>query len=190
MSTSADLLSAGEARSKILQSFSALESERILVRNSLGRVLAAQQTARIDVPPFGNSAMDGFAVLSGATSAAGADTPVELRVAGGSAAGSPTDVRVENDTCLRIMTGAPLPEGADAVIPFEEVRADDEHVLVFSQVPTGSCVRPRGNDVTASQEVLQSGVELDARHIGLLVAVGIAEIDVYRKPRVALLSTG
>lgn len=185
-----DLLSVEEARARILSRLGPLPVERVELVASLGRVLAERVVAGIDLPPFPNSSMDGFAVQSAATRTADARSPVMLRVTSQIPAGTWSDVPVLAGTCARIMTGAPLPPGSDAVIPFEDVAETADSIAVSHPVSPGASVRPAGNDLRAGTTVLEAGAEIHAPQIGLLAALGIAEVAVRRRPTVAVLSTG
>ncbi|OIV36663.1 molybdopterin molybdenumtransferase MoeA [Mangrovactinospora gilvigrisea] len=172
-----------------------------------GRVLAEEVTASGDLPPFDNSSMDGYAVRAADVAGAAADAPVALRVAGEvpAGAGGAGLPKVEPGCCARIMTGAPLPPGADAVVPVEwtdgglgggevaampAVAGDGLPVRVFRPAAEGAHVRGAGGDVAAGQSVLAAGAVLGAPRLGLLAAVGRGSVRVVPRPRVAVLSTG
>ncbi len=168
----------------------AAATERVPVADALGRVLAEDVAASVSLPSFDNSAMDGYAVraaeLAGATDAA----PVVLPVADDIPAGR-TDVPVlAPGTVHRIMTGAPLPAGADAVLPVEQTDGGTERVQLYAQPEPGAFVRRAGEDTVAGDVVLTAGTVIGAAHIGLAAAVGAATLDVRRRPRVLVLSTG
>lgn len=190
MARQADLLALGEARARILQRFSRLEPETVHLCEMSGRVLATDARAPFDLPPFANSSMDGFAVESRATGDATGARPARLRVVSHIAAGAPSVTTIAGDRCARIMTGAPLPPGADAVIPFEEVEDTGGAIVLSRPVRPGACVRPAGQDVMVGQTVLDAGTELRAPQIALLAALGFDRIDVIRRPRVAIIATG
>jgi len=180
------VLSVEEALEHILATVHVLEPERVGLLEAAGRVLAEEVTADGDIPPLTNSAMDGYAVHRGDV----ARTPARLRVVGEVAAGHVSQVRVEPGTAVRIMTGAPLPAGADTVVRFEDTRRDGEWVEVLQSPVTGANVRPAGEDVRAGQVVLQPGQVLRPQEIGQLAAVGRMKVAVVRRPRVAILATG
>lgn len=186
----ASLLSVERARDRILAGFHLLDNETVSLASAGGRTLGSPISAGFNVPPFANSSMDGFAVVSRDTEHASADAPAVLRVTQRIAAGSGSSETVRSGCCARIMTGAPLPLGADAVIPFEEVTEHGENIAIALPVKPGACVRPRGNDLREGQVVLEPGVEIGAQQIGLLAALGFAEVTVVRRPVVAVLSTG
>ncbi|HEX6293074.1 MAG TPA: gephyrin-like molybdotransferase Glp [Herpetosiphonaceae bacterium] len=191
------LRSVEEARAELLRHFSPLSAETVPLLQALGRVLAADVSADIDVPPFANSAMDGYAVLGADVQSAAVDRPVILRILGEVPAGGTADVAVEPGTAIRIMTGAPMPPRADTVVPFEETdegRPDALHqqgrVRVFKRVPVGASVRAAGEDVRAGTAVARRGTLIRPAEIGVLATVGAATVPVYRRPRVAILATG
>ena len=161
------------------------DAESIPVGAALGRVLATAVASPIDLPPFRNSQMDGFAVRS-ADVAPGAALPVAGEVA--AAAGTPAPLAP--GTAVRIMTGAPVPEGADAVVPVEDTATDDGQVTIASAWAAGAYVREVGSDLRAGQELLPADLRLGPRHLAALSAAGITEVPVRSRVRVAVLSTG
>jgi molybdopterin molybdotransferase len=179
-------LSVEQALERILATVHVLEPERVGLLEASGRVLAEAVVADRDIPPLANSAMDGYGVRGADV----AQVPVRLRVAGEVAAGHVSEVRVGPGTAARIMTGAPLPAGADTVVRFEDTRRDSAWVEVLKATTTGTNVRPAGEDVRAGQVVLEPGTVLRPQEIGMLAAVGRVEVAVVRRPRVAILATG
>jgi molybdopterin molybdotransferase len=182
------VLSVEEALEHILANVRVLEPERVSLLEAAGRVLAEPVAADRDIPPLTNSAMDGYAVRGADISQA--QTPARLRVVGEVAAGHVSRVRVEPGTAVRIMTGAPLPAGADTVVRFEDTCRDSDWVEVLKAPLTGANVRRAGEDVRAGQVVLRPGQVLRPQEIGMLAAVGRVEVAVVRRPRVAILATG
>ncbi len=182
------VLSVEQALERILTTVRVLEPERVHLLEATGRVLAETVTADRDIPPLPNSAMDGYAVRGADLEQA--DFPVRLRVVGEVAAGYVSVVQVTPGTAVRIMTGAPVPEGADTVARFEDTRQDGDWVEVLTPYVTGRNVRPAGEDVRAGQVVLQPGMVLRPQEVGMLAAVGQVEVAVVRRPRVAILATG
>jgi molybdopterin molybdotransferase len=160
------------------------------VADCLGLVLAADLTAPISLPPFDNSAMDGYAVRAADLTGATRDTPVTLPVAEDIPAGRTDVVPLAPGTVHRIMTGAPVPPGADAVIPVEQTDAGTETVLLFDEVAAGTHLRLAGEDVAGGSVVLAEGTVLGPIQLGLAAAVGSATLPVRRRPRVLVLSTG
>jgi molybdopterin molybdotransferase len=163
------------------------DSERLPIRQALGRVLGSDVRSTIDVPAHDNSAMDGYALRSADLPDA---APLRLRLIGTAFAGRPFDGRVGEGESVGIMTGAPVPEGADTVVMQERVSADNGHVQINALPARGANVRMAGEDIKAGEVALSGGVQLQPAHIGLLASIGAAEVDVLRRPRVAFFSTG
>lgn len=192
------LLSVAEARTRLLASFSPLDHEAVELSLAAGRVLAEPVLANFDLPSFANSSMDGFAVRSIDVMKAAPDRPVTLKVVADIPAGHTWGGQIQTDQAARIMTGAPVPEGADAVIPVEEVVTEGnspgadlpQYVTITKPVQPSAYIRPRGMDVTAGEVVLPAGVRIRPQELGFLAMLGVARVMVYRKPRVAVLSTG
>lgn len=180
------VLSVEQALEHILSTVRVLEPQRVPLLGASGRVLAEVVTADRDIPPLTNSAMDGYAVQGGDLK----ETPVRLRVVGEAAAGYVSDLQVEPGQAVRIMTGAPLPAGADTVVRFEDTRLAGEEVEVVRAPRRGANVRQAGEDVRAGQVVLEPGIPLRPQEIGMLAALGRTEVAVVRPPRVAILATG
>ena len=179
------MLTVEEALDSILSRVSVLGTERVDVLGSLGRVLAEAVVSRREIPPWPNSSMDGYAVRAEDTGR-GAALAVVGRVEAG---GLPARV-VGRGEAVRIFTGAPLPEGADAVVPQEDVEATDARIALRAPVERAAFVRSRGEDVRIGDRVLEPGRVLTAAEIGLLATLGYSQVHVYRRPRVAILSTG
>ena len=162
------------------------DAETVSVAAALGRVLAAPVLSPIDLPPFRNSQMDGFAVLS-SDLAAGLPLPIAGEVA--AAAGTPAPL--VPGTAVRIMTGAPIPEGADAVVPVEDTTVSaDSTVTIASDWAAGAYVRDVGSDLRAGAQLLPAGIRLSSRHLAALSAAGITAVEVGSRVRVAVISTG
>lgn len=178
------MLSLEEALAQLVDGLGQTEPEDVVLAESVGRVPVDRLIgAAFDVPPFANSAMDGFAVIA-------ANGAAPRQVIGESRAGGPPPPQVEAGTAVRIMTGAPVPDGADAVVPIEE--ASEQGPMVHVQVAprAGAHVRPAGHDVAAGTDVALPDAPLSAATVGLLAAMGHASVSVHRHPRVAILSTG
>jgi molybdopterin molybdotransferase len=176
-----------DAQRAVLAAMSPLPAVRVDLAAAAGLVLAEAVVAPGDVPPFANSAMDGFAVRAADTAAA----PVTLEVLEDVPAGRVPTGGVEPGTAIRIMTGAPLPDGADAVVRVEDTApAGETSVEIVVPVVAGTAVRASGGDVAAGTEVFAAGERLGSHHLGVLAAVGVVQPVVRRRPRVALLSTG
>ncbi len=169
-----------------MAALTALPGVRVAVWDSLGLVPVADVVAAEDVPPFANSAMDGFAVLAADT----ATVPAVLRVIADVAAGHISQASVTPGTAIKIMTGAPVPDGADAVVKVEDTEILDGQVRTLVHVPVGTNLRAAGGDVSLGDVVVRAGVRLGPQHMGVLAAVGASIVEVHRRPCVALLSTG
>ncbi len=180
------VLSVEEALEQILTTVHTLEPERVPILEALGRVLAEAIVADRDIPSLANSAMDGYAVRAEDL----VQVPVRLRVVAEAPAGRVCPVELEPGTAIRIMTGAPIPPGADTVVPFEQTHAEGEWVVVLQAPRRGANVRPAGEDVRAGEVVLSPGCVLRPQEIGMLAALGRTEVAVIRRPRVAILATG
>ena len=176
------LLTVDEARARMLAEIAALPAETVLLTQAIGRVLAEDVAAVRDQPPFAASAMDGWAVR-------GADTPGALKIVGESAAGHGYEGRVGAGEAVRIFTGAALPDGCDAIVIQEDAERDGETVRL-PQVAADHYVRRAGGDFKAGAVLLTCGQRIDPWRLSLAASAGRAEVSVYRKPRVALLSTG
>jgi molybdopterin molybdotransferase len=192
------MLSVQEARKRILAQFRPVEALPLAIDRVSGRVLAQDVTAGIDLPAFDNSSVDGFAVKAADVEGAGPASPRSLKVITDIPAGSNPAITLQSGQAARIMTGAPLPAGADAVVMVEDTdfktrdagSPTPPHVAVFRPVPPNASVRRRGDDLHAGEVVLRAGQLLRAQEIGLLAMLGIPEVTAYRQPRLALLSSG
>lgn len=176
------LLSVDDARARMLAEIAALPTERVALAQSLGRVLAEEVRAVRDQPPFPASAMDGWAVRA-------ADAPGRLKIVGESAAGHGYAGKVGAGEAARVFTGAAVPEGCDAVVIQEDATRDGDDVTV-PEVEAGNHVRPAGGDFKQDQILLEPGARIDPWRLSLAASAGRAQIEVHRRPRVALLSTG
>ena len=184
------MISVEEALDRILSRVAVLGDERVSLTESLHRVLAEDVDSPRDMPPWPASSMDGYALRSADTAAAGPGAPARLRVAGRVPAGAMAERPLRPGEAFRIFTGAPLPEGADAVIPQEDVTDEAGTLLVPRRVGDGDFVRPRGEDMKRGDRVLERGRVLSAADIGMLATVGRSSVSVIRRPRVGILSTG
>ena len=166
-------------------------TERVPLADANARVLAEDIAAEADVPPFARAAMDGYAVRAADTSGASKQQPRALTRVATVFTGHIADRAVGPGECIEIATGAPLPEGADAVVIVEETDGEASgRVLMFSPVNSGQNIGPRGADIRKGQQVLRSGVHLTPSRVGAIAALGRAQVRVYARPRVAILSTG
>jgi len=186
------LVPLGDVQAMILDAVVRLDAVDLPLGDALGAILAEEVVAPEPVPPFANTAMDGYALRAGDTAGASPDAPVRLRVVDDLAAGRAPDVAVGPGEAIRIMTGAPMPDGADAIVMVERTRRDpDDHgVFVEVEVPVGLHVRRAGGDLAVGQAVFEPGTRLRAGHIGVLASVGATMVRVFRRPRVGVLSTG
>lgn len=198
------LISVEDAQKIILAKITPVEAEWLPLPNCFGRVLAEAVVSSVNVPPFTNSAMDGYAIVAADSQNASFQTPIVLKVIDNVAAGTTPVKKLTSGTAVRIMTGAPIPQGADAVIRFEETseytfshsslkRGEElgvDEVLLYHPVASGDNVRPIGEDIKTGQVILKAGHYLRPQDIGVLAAIGQARVLVHRRPRVAILATG
>ncbi|MBI5292901.1 MAG: molybdopterin molybdotransferase MoeA [Chloroflexi bacterium] len=192
------MLSVSDALSQVLAKFKPLDAEWVPTAYAAGRVLAQTVHASLDLPPFPNSSMDGYAVRAADVRAASPATPALLTVIGDIPAGAVPSMVVRPGCAARIMTGAHMPQGADAVVPVEAT--DDSRstgggplpvaVRVLKAVEAGEYVRHQGEDMKAGAEILRPGMILRPYDLGMLAATGCSKVSVVRRPRVAILSTG
>ncbi len=167
-----------------------LDEEQVALGEAAGRVLARDVTSPVDVPGFARAMMDGFAVRAADTSGASTYNRLALRVVGTALPGEPFAGRVEPDSAVRIMTGAPVPEGADAVLPAELAEVQGEQVLASGEVSPGRHVGEVGEDVHAGSVVLGAGRVLRPQDVGVLSSIGCASVPVVRRARVRIVITG
>ncbi len=181
------MLTVEQALEQILSRVHVLPAERVALLESLDRVLAEPIVSTREIPPWPNSSMDGYAVRSADTHRGGS---LRLAVIGRVPAGSMPEQPVGPGQAIRIFTGAPMPDGADAVIPQEDVEIDGTGIVVAHAVDAGAFVRPRGEDVRPGDPVLSPGQVIGPAEVGLLATLGWPQVGVRRRPRVAILSTG
>jgi molybdopterin molybdotransferase len=195
------LIGVDEALAEILSHVRPLDAERVPVLDALGRVLAEEIVSDIDIPPFDNSAMDGYSVRAADVAGASPDAPVRLAVTGSVAAGYVSSERLAPGTAIRIMTGAPLPQGADAVVPFEDtddmdrskearLEAPAAEIQVRRAVRARDHTRPAGEDIRRGEPAMGAGRVIRPQEIGVLASLGHESVLVHRRPRVAILATG
>ena len=181
----ADLISIDEARGRVLEAARArgpLPVEEVALDRTLGRVLGENVVSSLDVPPFDASAMDGYALVAGPAA--------ELPVVGEARAGHPFGGRLERGSALLISTGAPVPDGADTVVPVERTETAGEGCVRVPDTDVGANIRRAGEDVRPGQVVLRAGTEVGPAEAGVLASLGFASVTCPRRPRVALLVTG
>ena len=192
------LLSVDEARERILSQFQPVKTETLPLGECLNRVLAQNIIAADELPLFDNSSMDGFAIRAADVTHATSASPRSLRVVADIPAGSSPTVSLEPGEAARIMTGAQMPDGADAVVPVEDTDFNDhsagteapKDVQIFKAIHAGDNVRRRGMDIHTGDFVLHKGRRLKPQDLGLLAMLGFSQVIAYRRPRVALFSSG
>lgn len=195
------MISVEEARERILALIPRLDAVDVPILDALGQVTARDVVSPIDIPPLSNTSMDGYAVRAADTSTAAESAPVTLRVVGELAAGYVSDRAVGPGEAIRIMTGAPIPPGADAVVPFEETdepagrpfgafAKSRDAVGVLKAASPGANVRRAAEDIARGQVVLPAGSVLNSARVGVVASLGLPTVSVYRRPVVAILSTG
>jgi len=180
------MISVEEARSRITAAVSPLSLEQVSVIDGLGRVLGEPAIARRTQPPSAVSAMDGFAVRAADV----ANVPVELPVVGTAPAGGAHDAPLGPGEAVRIFTGAPVPDGADAIVIQENTEIKSKSVRILEGATTGTYIRPAGLDFKSGETLIESGTRLTVRHVGLAAAMNLPWLMVHRRPRVAILATG
>jgi molybdopterin molybdotransferase len=193
-----DMLSVEDAFDRIIGCFGPLEAEEKPILECLGQVLATDVRSPLDLPPLANSGMDGYAVRQEDIRGASSGSPRKLSVIGTVAAGQVSTQTVTSGSAIRIMTGAPIPSGADTVVPFEETDEVERRksgqplneIAIRSELPPWCNVRPAGEDVKKGQLVLEAGTVLRASEVGVLASLGQEQASVIQRPVVAILSTG
>jgi len=186
------VISADEALRLVLDNVAILGAERTPITSAFARVLAEEIRSPRDIPGFDNSAMDGYAVRAQDVASASESKPARLRVIETIAAGAMASRPIEAGECSRIMTGAPLPAGADAIVPVEGTRGSASATQVEIVVPSGAgaFIRPRGEDLREGEVAMTAGKRLSPSDLGTLASLNRSMIDVYRRPRVAIVATG
>jgi molybdopterin molybdotransferase len=179
-----------EAVARILADVPRAAVERVALREALGRVLATPISSPITIPAWDNSAMDGYAVRSADVEAATAAAPVTLPVLETIAAGAFPSQPLRPRTAMRIMTGAPLPEGADTVVRVEDTDAGTAHVTIHNARDVRKNIRARGEDVTEGAQVLDAGSPIGAAQLGVLASIGASTVATYARPRVGIMTSG
>jgi len=179
-----------EARKIILDSIKPLEVITVPLEDSLGLVLAEDIHSDTDIPPFDNSAMDGFALRAADTEGASKNRPVVLEVKEDLPAGYVSSTAVSSGVAIKIMTGAPLPQGADAVVPVEDTSSEGGRVFIFKEAKPGANIREAGEDVKKGELVIEAGSRIGPPQLGMLASLGRAQVKVRRQPRVGIIATG
>ncbi len=186
-----DALSFVEARERVLDAARPIARvERVPLVLADGRVAAGDVVARIDVPPFDRAAMDGYAVIAADTTAAATQAPVSLACVGQVFTGQTPDRPVARGECIAVATGAPLPAGADAVVMVEETDASGDTIHIRASVRPRQHVGPKGADLAAGDAIVRTGSVVGPARLGALAAAGITAVNVFARPRVAIVSTG
>lgn len=186
------LLNLEEARKRILEHFSPapLGSEEIPLEMALGRVIADDVCAPIDVPGFDRASMDGYAIRASDTFGAEERNPVKVKVVGAVETGENPQVQIEAGQAAEISTGAAIPRGADAVVMVEYTQHSENELKIFRAVNPGENIMAAGSDLMAGEHALRKGMRLSPKELGVLSAIGLAKVKVHRKPRVAVISSG
>lgn len=185
------MISADQALQIVLENVAEIHPERVALTAALGRVLAEEIRAPRDIPAFDNSAMDGYAVRATDVAHASVDNPVRLMVVETVGAGAMPTRRVETGQAIRTMTGAPIAAGADAIVQVERTREmEGGAVEILAPAEPGQFVRPRGEDVKQGEPLMAPGRALTPSDLGMLAALNRAMLDVYRRPRAAIVATG
>jgi len=184
------MLTVEEASARILADIVVLDIEQIPLRNALGRVLASDVRSPLSLPPWDNASMDGYAVHADDVRSASETAPVALPVLETVAAGGRATRALPRGAAIRIMTGAPVPQGADSVVRVEDTDRGVDRVVIRDARDAGRNVRPRGEDLEEGAVAVAAGTTIGAAQLGVLASVGAATLDVHRLPRVAVLATG
>ncbi len=181
-----------DAQSHVMESIKTLESENVHLLQGRNKVITEPIMSNESIPPFDNTAVDGYAVRAIDTKGASQETPISLRVLETIAAGKPPTFNIQSGECSKIMTGAPIPDGADAVVMVEwtEQQGNDSDVIIKEEVSEGQHIRRSGEDLEPGDLVIPEGTLLNAAHLGLLASLGIYQITILRTPTVGIFSTG
>ena len=193
-----DMLSVEEALTQIISCFTTLESEEKPILECLGQILAEDVTSPLDLPPLSNSGMDGYAVIWNDIAHSSHQNPTQLNVIGIVPAGQVSTQTVTSGSAIRIMTGAPVPKGADTIIPFEETDEVERrnsgtglnNIKINTSLPKGCNIRPSGEDVKQNELVLKSGTLIRPSEVSVLASLGLPTVNVIRRPVVSVLATG
>lgn len=184
------MISVEDALSKILSHIKPLGSEKVSLLETLGRVIAEDVCAHQDIPPLDNSAMDGYAVRYEDIQKTSQNHPMRLEIVEDLPAGFISQRRLQTGEAIRIMTGAPVPKGADTVIQVEDTDKEGRTVLIFKARPPGANIRRAGEDVKKGDHVIFAGDLIRPAEVGMLASVGRSSVSVYQRPLVAILCTG
>lgn len=191
-----ELIPVEQARALLLDTVNTLETEKVSLIEALGRISAKNQTSDIDISPFDHSAMDGFAVVASDLANATPEAPIELPVIDEIPAGAYYDKVLQPGTCVRIMTGAPIPDGANAVVKYEIVTNLENdgrapgRVAFSAPTSAGDNIRQKGEEIAAGEVAIKAGEPLSPAGAGLLASCGLSQVEVYKRPRVAVIPIG
>lgn len=191
-----ELIPVEQARALLLDTVNTLETEKVPLIEALGRISAKNQTSDIDISPFDHSAMDGFAVVASDLANATPEAPIELPVIDEIPAGAYYDKVLQPGTCVRIMTGAPIPDGANAVVKYEIVTNLENdgrapgRVAFSAPTSAGDNIRQKGEEIAAGEVAIKAGEPLSPAGAGLLASCGLSQVEVYKRPRVAVIPIG
>lgn len=191
-----ELIPVEQARAFLLDTVNTLETEKVPLIEALGRISAKNQTSDIDISPFDHSAMDGFAVVASDLANATPEAPIELPVIDEIPAGAYYDKVLQPGTCVRIMTGAPIPDGANAVVKYEIVTNLENdgrapgRVAFSAPTSAGDNIRQKGEEIAAGEVAIKAGEPLSPAGAGLLASCGLSQVEVYKRPRVAVIPIG
>ena len=187
-----DMISVAEAHKIIDDHITRLALEMVSINDTVGRVLAAEIIASFPQPRFDNSAMDGFAVRASDTKGASKKSPIDLKMVGVVSAGSPSDVVVSTGQCAQCMTGASIPQGADAIVIVEDSSGYESgpEVQMYTEVKEGQHIRREGEEIHLGDLLINDGTRITTAEIGTMATFGYKDIQVYRKPKLALFATG
>jgi molybdopterin molybdotransferase len=180
----------GDALRIVLSNVKQLGEELVPFDQALGRVLAEDVVSKVDIPPFDRSAVDGYAVRAADTFGASQTNPKKLRVVGTARAGSASGLRVGKRQAAKLMTGAQVPRGADAVLMVEHTKVEERRIYVLAPLTPGKNVSARGEDVRVGEVVLRRGQQLRPQDVGMLSSIGRLKVRVFRRPNVAVMATG
>jgi len=186
----AEYMKLDKAQRIVLSNVRTLGAEALPFQDVLGRVLAENVRSAVDAPPFDRSSVDGYAVKAADTFGASGSSPKKLRLIGAVAIGTKPKVSIKKGTAVKIMTGAPLPKGADASVMVENTRARGKFIEVLSPVTPGKNVGKRGEDIVAGELVFKKGKVIRPQEVGMLALTQNLRVNVFRRPRVAILATG
>jgi len=186
------MISVAEAHKIIDDHITRLALEMVSINDTVGRVLAAEIIASFPQPRFDNSAMDGFAVRASDTKGASKKSPIDLKMVGVVSAGSPGDVVVSTGQCAQCMTGASIPQGADAIVIVEDSSGYESgpEVQMYTEVQEGQHIRREGEEIHLGDLLINDGTRITTAEIGTMATFGYKDIQVYRKPKLALFATG